>query len=254
MRGLRSADRLPPEVKTFGRDADAKPRPMESGSTSSVDRHENGNGSGAASTASERSRQATLIHELQGALTSIGGFADLVSEQFADKLGEQGSDWLARVHRGVGRAQELADELRGEQEPVEPEAPQEAAPADDAERIRVVVADDDDDIRALIGEYVSRDPSLELVGSACDTGDAVRVVGELEPDVAIVDWMMPGGGGGVATGQIKANNPETKVIGFTGGDPNQASYDMMTAGAVSFLRKPCTKDELLEAIHGSLRW
>jgi DNA-binding NarL/FixJ family response regulator len=120
--------------------------------------------------------------------------------------------------------------------------------------IRLVIADDEEDIRGLLAAIINGEPSLELVGSAADTEEAIRVVEREKPDVAIVDWVMPGGGGGRAAGEIKAMDLPTRVIAYTGADASQASYDMMTAGAVSFLQKGCTKEELIEAIRGATRW
>jgi DNA-binding NarL/FixJ family response regulator len=120
--------------------------------------------------------------------------------------------------------------------------------------IRLVIADDEEDIRGLLTAIIESEPSLELVGSASDTEETIRIVGEEKPDVAIVDWVMPGGGGGRAAGEIKAQDLPTRIIAYTGADASQASYDMMTAGAVSFLQKGCTKEELVEAIKGAMRW
>jgi DNA-binding NarL/FixJ family response regulator len=120
--------------------------------------------------------------------------------------------------------------------------------------IRLVIADDEEDIRGLLTAIIEGEPTFELVGSAADTEETIRVVGEQKPDVALVDWVMPGGGGGRAAGEIKAQDLPTRIIAYTGADASQASYDMMTAGAVSFLQKGCSKEELIEAIKGAMRW
>jgi DNA-binding NarL/FixJ family response regulator len=124
----------------------------------------------------------------------------------------------------------------------------------ESQTIHVVIADDDDDIRTLVTDLLSDQPGVEVVGTAADTDGAIETISELKPEVAIIDWVMPGGGGGKATGEIKAVSPETKVIAFTGADANQASYDMMTHGAVGFVQKPCTREQLMEAITAAMRW
>jgi DNA-binding NarL/FixJ family response regulator len=120
--------------------------------------------------------------------------------------------------------------------------------------IRVVIADDDADIRALLAAIVEREPSMELAGTAADTDEAVRVTTEAEPNVVILDWMMPGGGGSKAAADISAQLPSTRIVGITAGDATMASYDMGTHGAVAFLQKGFSSDELIETIRSAMRW
>ena len=122
------------------------------------------------------------------------------------------------------------------------------------ERLRILIADDDEDTRLLLSEALSEEPSVELVGAAGDTAEAVKMAQELQPDVAILDWAMPGGGGAKAAGDIKAQQPSIAVIALTGMDPTAASYDMLKAGAVAFLSKGCTIDELMSAVRSATRW
>jgi DNA-binding NarL/FixJ family response regulator len=120
--------------------------------------------------------------------------------------------------------------------------------------IRVVVADDDADIRALLAAIVEREEGLELAGAAADTEEAIRVAVDERPDVVILDWMMPGGGGSKAAAQITADLPGARVIGITAGDATTASYEMGTHGAVAFLQKGFAASELVEAIRSATRW
>jgi len=120
--------------------------------------------------------------------------------------------------------------------------------------VRVVVADDDADIRALLEQIVEREPSFELAGAASDTDEAIRVATEAKPDVVILDWMMPGGGGSKAAAAITAERPTTRIVGITAGDAAMASYEMGTHGAVAFLAKGFSSAELIEAIRSAMRW
>ena len=122
------------------------------------------------------------------------------------------------------------------------------------EPLRILIADDDEDTRLLLSEALSEEPSVELVGAASDTAEAVKMAQELQPDVAILDWAMPGGGGAKAAGDIKAQQPSVAVIALTGMDPTSASYDMLKAGAVAFLSKGCSMDELMSAVRSATRW
>jgi len=120
--------------------------------------------------------------------------------------------------------------------------------------ISVVVADDDADIRALLAAIVEREDGLELAGSAADTDEAISLARAEEPDVVILDWMMPGGGGAKAAAEISATLPSTRIVGITAGDGAVASYEMGTHGAVAFLQKGFGAAELVEAIRSATRW
>ncbi len=120
--------------------------------------------------------------------------------------------------------------------------------------IRVLIADDDEDTRAWLTLVLNDEASVEVVGFASDTQEAVELVEELKPDVAILDWAMPGGGGGKAAQAIKAGNPSTQIVAYTGMDAASASHDMLTAGAVGFVQKGGEPSELISAIHSAVRW
>ena len=119
---------------------------------------------------------------------------------------------------------------------------------------RVLIADDDEDTRMLLAEILNEEPSVELVGAAKDADEAIELAKMVNPDVAILDWRMPGGGGGRAASAIKDNHPSVAIIGLTGMDAFEASYDMMSAGAVAFLEKGCEPAQLIDAIRSATRW
>lgn len=120
--------------------------------------------------------------------------------------------------------------------------------------LRVLIADDDEDTRILLSEALKDDGTVDLVGAARDALEAIQMAVELEPDVVVLDWLMPGGGGSKAAMEIKQRVPSARIIALTGLDPTQASYDMMQAGAVGFLSKGCTTSELIEGIRSVSRW
>jgi DNA-binding NarL/FixJ family response regulator len=125
---------------------------------------------------------------------------------------------------------------------------------DEAKTIRVLVADDDEDIRELLADMVNKDDSVELVGTAEDAISAVSLAEETEPDVAVLDWMMPNGGGPKAAEELKSKREEIRIVGISAGDPFVASTQMGSTGAVAFLEKGFSRDELIEAIHSAVRW
>ena len=119
--------------------------------------------------------------------------------------------------------------------------------------VRVLVADDEPDARELLCAQL-RHEGIEIVGVAVDTDEAVRMARVLSPDVALLDWMMPGGGGGRATREMQASSPKVRVVGISAATGEDPQYDMLTAGAVGFLRKGCSRPELAESIRSALRW
>ena len=125
---------------------------------------------------------------------------------------------------------------------------------DESKPIRVIVADDDEDNRDLLADMINRDETVELVGTALDANSAINLAEKEEPDVAVLDWMMPNGGGPKAAEAIKSQRDEIRIVGISAGDPMVASTQMGTTGAVAFLQKGFSREELVEAIHSAVRW
>jgi DNA-binding NarL/FixJ family response regulator len=125
---------------------------------------------------------------------------------------------------------------------------------DASKPVRVLVADDDEDIRELLADMITRDDTVELVGAASDAREVVKLAEEIEFDVAVLDWMMPEGGGPKAAEELKSRNEDVRIVGISAGDPVAASMQMSTTGAVAFLEKGFSRDELIEAIHSAKRW
>jgi len=119
--------------------------------------------------------------------------------------------------------------------------------------LRVVVADDDAVARALICEVIANETTLDLVGVAHDAGSVVQLAVDRLPDVAVLDWMMPGGGGPQASREILQKSPETQVVALTASDTQEASIDMLRAGAKSILIKGTAPEEIVRTIHVAMR-
>jgi len=120
--------------------------------------------------------------------------------------------------------------------------------------LRLIVADDDPVSRLMLGAIVKREPGFELVGEAADAGQAVELALRRRPDVVLLDVDMPGGGGARAAVQIRAELPEVRIVAISADDSQSSQYDMMRAGAVGFLSKGSTDDEILRVIRSSARW
>jgi len=123
----------------------------------------------------------------------------------------------------------------------------EGAPPRDHRR-RVLIADDDPVARTTFSALVDADPSLMLVGAVENAQQAVELARAEMPDVALLDWIMPGGGIRAAT-QIHQLNPATAIIGMSASDEPSASFDMLRAGARSFLQKGTPTAEILRTLH-----
>ncbi len=115
-------------------------------------------------------------------------------------------------------------------------------------RPTVMVADDDLVARRLICEIVAADEVLDLVGAAEDAGGAVDIAADHYPDVAVLDWMMPGGGGPEASRTIARESPGTRIIALTAFDTEQAAREMRGAGAGSVLIKGMAPAEIARTI------
>ena len=81
-----------------------------------------------------------------------------------------------------------------------------------AARIRVLVADDHAAIRSALAAVIEGDADLQLSGVAADAGEAVELAAREQPDVALVDVRMPGGGAVAAVRGIAASSPRTRVL------------------------------------------
>lgn len=116
------------------------------------------------------------------------------------------------------------------------------------EKIKVVIADDHVVVREGTRELLERENDLKVVGEAGDGEEAVRLVTELKPDVAIIDIAMPKLNGIEATKQIKALYPATAVLILTAYDNDQYIFALLEAGAAGYLLKNVRGQEVVEAV------
>ena len=119
--------------------------------------------------------------------------------------------------------------------------------------VRVLIAEDDPEFRAVLAELVAEDHSLRLVAAASDAAEAAVLAEREHPDVALIDVRMPAGGGVNATERIRALSPRTRVIALTAHTDPSLVLEMLRAGAVGYVMKGSPMHDLLEAIHGSMR-
>src|SRR5277367_177824 len=120
-------------------------------------------------------------------------------------------------------------------------------------QIRVIVAEDEEPLREAIAKLIAGEDGFELVGTASDTDAAVELANSSQPDVALLDMRMRGGGGARATSEIGAVSPRTRCIALSAYDDRSNVLEMLRSGAVSYVVKGAAPTELLEAIYRAVR-
>jgi EAL domain-containing protein (putative c-di-GMP-specific phosphodiesterase class I)/CheY-like chemotaxis protein len=115
--------------------------------------------------------------------------------------------------------------------------------------VRVLVADDEPDLRDALSYLLAQEPSLALVGSAADADEAVILAKREQPDVALVDVSMPAGGGPRAAREIVRASPRTRVIALSAFEDRATVLEMLRAGAVGYLVKGMAGEEIVDSIH-----
>ena len=114
--------------------------------------------------------------------------------------------------------------------------------------IRILVVDDHGVVRQGLRMYLALDPELEVVGEATNGAEALRLTHELEPDVVLMDLLMPVMDGIAAIEAIRSELPQVEVIALTSVLEDSAIYSAMRAGAIVYLLKDTQADELCWAI------
>lgn len=117
--------------------------------------------------------------------------------------------------------------------------------------IRVMIVDDHTVVRSGLGAFIMAFDDLELVGEAGSGEEAVRLVDRVMPDVILMDLVMPGMDGAEATRAIRAGRPDVQVIALTSFKEDDLVQGVMQAGAIGYLLKNVSVDELASAIRAA---
>jgi NarL family two-component system response regulator LiaR len=118
-------------------------------------------------------------------------------------------------------------------------------------RIRVVIVDDHEMVRSGLGTFLRVVADLELVGEASGGEDAVRLCERVQPDVVLMDMVMPGMDGASATQSVRERCPNTRIIALTSFPQEDLVHRALEAGATSYLLKNVSAAELANAIRAA---
>ena len=115
--------------------------------------------------------------------------------------------------------------------------------------IRILLVDDHAIVRDGIRSLLKTQPDIEVVGEADNGQAAVSLVGALEPDVVLMDLVMPGMDGIEAIRRIIDGRPESRILVLTSFSAEDKVFAAIKAGAMGYLLKDCDSEELVRAIH-----
>jgi two-component system, NarL family, response regulator LiaR len=115
--------------------------------------------------------------------------------------------------------------------------------------ITLLIVDDHIVVRQGLRTFLETRPELEVIGDAGSGEEALRLVKDYVPDVALVDLVMPGMDGVEVTRRIRDMSPRTQVIIFSSFYKDEHIFPAIRSGALSYLLKDARPDELVEAIH-----
>jgi NarL family two-component system response regulator LiaR len=121
----------------------------------------------------------------------------------------------------------------------------------DSGPIRIMIVDDHSIVRRGLAAYLKTVPDLVLVGEAGNGQQAVDRCEEIQPDVILMDLVMPELGGAEATRIIRQRWPEVQVIALTSFQEKELVQQAMRAGAISYLLKGVSGGELTDAVRAA---
>ena len=121
----------------------------------------------------------------------------------------------------------------------------------DSSPIRVMIVDDHDMVRRGLATFLRVKADLERVGEASNGREALQVCEQARPDVILMDLVMPEMDGPTATRAIRKRYPQVQVVALTSFQEKELVQEALQAGAISYLLKNVSVDELAEAIRAA---
>lgn len=114
--------------------------------------------------------------------------------------------------------------------------------------MRLLIVDDQPLIRRGLAMMLAAEPDMEVVGQAADGQDAINQAFSTRPDVVVMDLQMPRASGVVATREITAGLPDTRVVVLSTYDDDELVFEAIRAGAQAYLLKDASEPEVLDTI------
>jgi two-component system, NarL family, response regulator LiaR len=115
--------------------------------------------------------------------------------------------------------------------------------------IQVLIADDHAVVRDGLTAIIASDPALKLAGQAVNGAQAVELARALQPDVILLDLMMPVKDGLSAIADLRRDNPAARILVLTGYAEDDKVFPAIKAGALGYMLKDAPREQLLQAIH-----
>lgn len=113
----------------------------------------------------------------------------------------------------------------------------------------LLIADDDPTIRLMLAELLGEE--FECVPAATDAEGALRLALDHQPDVALIDVVMPGGGL-TAVREITAHAPEVALVVLSGDESPKLVAEILSSGAMSYVRKGATGPEISQRLSAAM--
>ena len=111
---------------------------------------------------------------------------------------------------------------------------------------RLLIADDDAVVRSTLSAQLRQD--FEVIASANDAEQAIALAEEHQPDVALIDVEMPGGGGLEAVRQISKRSPGTCLVMLSADESRTHVFELLSAGAIAYIRKGTSGPEIVKTL------
>jgi DNA-binding NarL/FixJ family response regulator len=116
------------------------------------------------------------------------------------------------------------------------------------EKVRVIVAEDDESFLETVAAVLANDGRFEVVGHARNGYDAVELAGRLRVDAVVMDIEMPVCDGIEATRLLHEKMPHLPVVAISGRDYEERVFEILEAGAVDYVRKARVEEELVSVL------
>lgn len=118
------------------------------------------------------------------------------------------------------------------------------------DNIRLLIAEDNEMLRSMLAGYLDQRSGIQVISTAANGQEAVELSRQLQPDVVLMDVVMPLMDGIMATRIIREHNPAVQIVVLTNGNGAQAD-EALKAGASAYLLKMVSIDEIAQAIRSS---